>query len=230
MRVCTLTKKAALKAQNDAEVALGQAQDDAAAAAENAKEIGKELGRTKYAAERSDADKEDAYKKEDYKREREARAESKELWGVAEGLEGKLAAAKVMSKDEAEGVVEAKAAVSVCVVDVETAAKALTLTRIEAKDGWLAMADAAVACVETFCTDQPLVDARLKVNHGDAVGGASSFVQWRRQQVRFEATLFDHYDIIKDHSLDRSIENDLTLCWTHLGLFVADFWLNLSTA
>jgi hypothetical protein len=181
VRVCTLSKKAAVKAQSDAEAALQKAKDDAKAAAKEAKDTFKEHGRTKYSAERAEAAGEEAYKKEDYKKERECRATAKELWAQAEKLEATLVAAQSFSKEQTEAVDAAKAAVAMAASEVAAADKALHLTAIEAKDGWLAKSDQAVACVETFCTNQHLVDAGLKINHGDAVGAASSFVHWRKQ-------------------------------------------------
>lgn len=180
VRVCTLRKKAALKDLSDAEAVLQKAKNNAKAAMIAEKEVAREHGRAKYSAERAEAAGEEAYKTDNYKKERECREKAKELRVQAEELESKLAAAKDLCKLEQAAMDRSQASVVTTRADVESAEMDLRLAQIEAKDGWLAKADEAVALVETFCTSQQLIDAGLKVNHGDMVGAASSYVQWYR--------------------------------------------------
>eukprot|EP01043_Picozoa_sp_COSAG02_P041764 COSAG02_NODE_3491_length_6659_cov_14.231555_2_plen_1453_part_00 len=176
------SKKAALKRLTDAEEVLQKAKENAKASRKDEKETAREHGRAKYSAERAEAAEEDAYKKDDYKKERECREKAKELRVQAQKLETKLAVAKNMCKKEQAAMDIAHANVVSTRTDFEAAEKALRLAEIEAKDGWLAKTDEAVARVEEFCTSQQLIDAGLKVNHGDIVGAASSFFQWNQHR------------------------------------------------
>lgn len=183
VRVCALRRKAVLRALHDAEAALQKAKDDAKAAVKAEKEMSKEHARAKYSAERAEAAGEEAYKKDDYTKERQCREKAKELWVEAEEFERKLAAATELCQELRAAVDIAQAVVVSTRADLVAAEKALRLTEIEAKDGWLAKTDEAVATVETFCTSQHLIDAGLKNNHGDMVGAASSFVRWHRHRA-----------------------------------------------